>query len=462
MENMSNNESEGRLATITESGDTWHRSRYNLFAPIPGTDKFAGINLFHGSCDTYSNAELYLLSKVEFLHSDHPILEYFKKRGLIVNFDELEALKCMGRLSPAAPYSVCMSISPTMRCNFDCPYCFLKHWNSVMSKEVQDDVINLTERMLDTSNVKKLRVRWFGGEPLLAPDIIEEMSGRLIKLAEDRGAEYKAWMYSNGYLLTQDIADMLGRCKLSRMTITVDGLGDVHDKTRPLAGGGPTFDKIINNLSHLKLPFRVNIRQNLHNGNVHQVEELKELVKRIAAESGNDLTYVNVPVKMVHMVNQDGVKSISEEVHYNYYVDNHAMWFKPANSIYCDAGSIWSVGVNSEGRLFRCWEQQDNVKYSFGSAHDWNPADPIRTADRPDMFTALINNSAPTEKKECQDCVWLPTCMGSCPFTRLESGENCLPWKDKSDDFVLAVYKRWKNKKIKFIQDQERSEIIER
>ena len=447
MENMSNIYREGGLAKITEAGDTWHQSRYNLFARIPGTDKFAGINLFHGSCDTYSNAELYLLSKVELLHNEHPILDYFKRRGLIVNFDELDALDCMGHLSPSAPYSVCMSISPTMRCNFDCPYCFLKHWNAVMTKEVQDDVINLTEKMMDASNVKKLRIRWFGGEPLLCPDIIEEMSGRLMKLAEDRGAEYKAWMFSNGYLLTQEIADMLGRCGLSRITITVDGLGDVHNETRPLAGGGPTFDRIIDNLTNIKFPFRVEVRQNLHDKNVHQVNEIKNLIREISEKSGNELTYVNVPVQLIHMKDQDTIKGMSKEENYHYDIKNFARWFKPANSIYCDAGSIWSVGINSEGRLFRCWEQQDDIKYSYGSAHDWNPMDPIRTADRPDLFTAFINNASPTDKKECRDCVWLPICMGDCPFHKLEYGEYCLPFKDHSDDFVLAVYEEMQNQK---------------
>lgn len=45
-----------------------------------------------------------------------------------------------------------------------------------MSPAVQDDVVTLAGRMLDMSHAKSLSVTWFGGEPLLAPDVIESLS----------------------------------------------------------------------------------------------------------------------------------------------------------------------------------------------------------------------------------------------------------------------------------------------
>lgn len=73
-----------------------------------------------------------------------------------------------------------------MVCNFDCPYCFEDHFAGKMSEEVQDDVVALAERMLEASGTKDLHVTWFGGEPLLAPDIIESLSARLIVLTGRR------------------------------------------------------------------------------------------------------------------------------------------------------------------------------------------------------------------------------------------------------------------------------------
>ena len=446
MENAQRSEPESEFEKFTSGFSRWRPSRYNLFAPIPGTDRFAGINLFHGSCDTYTGAELYLLSEVEFLHAEHPILERFRKRGLIVNFDELEALDCMGRLSPAAPYSVNMTICPTMGCNFDCPYCFLKHWNSRMSREVQDDVAALAERMLDASGAKLLRIRWFGGEPLLTQEIVESLSERLMKAAGERGAEYKALMYTNGYLLTQETVDMLERCGIGKITVTVDGLGKTHDATRHLAGGGSTFERITGNLRNLRMPFRVEVRQILHQGNRDEAGALEELVRRIGEESGNHLKYNKVPARLIHMKNPEGITGLSGEEYCRSGIQKFAWWFGPATARFCEAGSVWAVGVNSEGRLFRCWEQQDDSRFSYGSAHDWDPRDPIRTADRPDLFSALINRAVPSRNPACRECVWLPLCCGECPFHRLEYGETCIRWKDRSDEFVLAVYEEMKKR----------------
>ena len=435
-------EAQSGLDRITSGSGKWRPSRYNLFAPIPGTDLYAGINLFHGSCDTYTQAELYLLSEVEFLHSGHPILSRFRERGLIVNFDERKALDCLERLSPAAPYSVGLTICPTMGCNFRCPYCFVEQRNGRMSREVQDDVAALAGRMLDASNAKQLRIRWFGGEPLLAPEIVEELSPRLIRIAGERGAAYKAWMYTNGYLLTQETVDMLDRCRIERITVSVDGIGGTHDRTRPLAGGGPTFSRITENLRSLRIPFRVEVRQNLYRENRKETEALRELVDRIREESGNRISFTQVPVSFSHM--KDGkykrIYGLSEEEYFQYNIRKIAKRFGPARANCCPAGSMWDVGVNAEGRLFSCWEKQDDIRFSFGSAHRWNPLDPIRTADQPDLFTAFINLAGLPGKPECRECVWYPVCYEGCPLAKIECGPACVPWKNRSEDFVMAVY----------------------
>ncbi len=45
--------------TAGEAG--WHRSRYNLGAPVPGKENYVVIvNLFRGTCAEYSPPELYI------------------------------------------------------------------------------------------------------------------------------------------------------------------------------------------------------------------------------------------------------------------------------------------------------------------------------------------------------------------------------------------------------------------
>lgn len=58
--------------TAFEAG--WRVSRYNLFAPIPGTKNVAIANLFKGTCGVYSPLDLFLLGELETLDAEHPIL----------------------------------------------------------------------------------------------------------------------------------------------------------------------------------------------------------------------------------------------------------------------------------------------------------------------------------------------------------------------------------------------------
>ena len=71
-----------------------------------------------------------------------------------------------------------------------------------------------------------LSVAWFGGEQLLAADVIESLSKRLMAPAEEKGVDYRASIITNAYLLTQDVIDMLSAVKVTSAQVTIDGLCD--------------------------------------------------------------------------------------------------------------------------------------------------------------------------------------------------------------------------------------------
>ena len=96
------------IRTAGQAG--WHVSKYNIYARIPDSQKFVVLNLIRGICEAYSFVELCLLNDAETLPENHPILERFKKSGFIANYDELEALKAMGRLASRGGNSVLLTI----------------------------------------------------------------------------------------------------------------------------------------------------------------------------------------------------------------------------------------------------------------------------------------------------------------------------------------------------------------
>ena len=423
----------------------WHASRYNLSARLPGTDKTVFVNLLRGTCVELSSLEAYLLSVVEELDEDHPIIRSFERQGLVCRFDERGLLDSMGRLYAAEPHAIGLVICPTLACNFRCPYCFEDRVSGTMSQQVQDDVVALASRLFDASRARALQVNWFGGEPLLAPDIIESLSKRLIALAHERGATYEAGIITNGYLLTQEIADMLGRNLVDEAQITLDGLAASHDQTRHLAGGGPTFSRITKNLRELHLPFRVHVRHNVHAGNVGDIAALEALVEQIAKESGNELDYLHAVVTRNESTDRRGERTelLSSADELRIRLELEAQRFGRGRAHYCLANSMWGLGIDHLGNLYKCWEVVDKPQYSFGAARDWDPYDPLATASHPDLLTSYLNTACPVPDEECQECLWLPHCIGGCPHRRLyDGGRACVPYKDTPTPYVLAIHKQ--------------------
>ena len=433
--------------TAGEAG--WRLSRYNLTAAVPGTDKTAVANLFKANCVIYGPEELYLLSEAENLPEDHPILGQFRMHGLIVNFDEQEALAKMGQEGKTESDQVTITVCTTMKCNFDCPYCFENHSGTDMLEEVQDDVIALAERMMKHFSPKKLHVIWFGGEPLMNPEVIWNLTPRFRKLAERHGAQYSASIFTNGSLLTQEILDRLGGCGVEFAVIAIDGVGEAHDRTRHYRGGAGSFDTITHNLHTLRFPFLVSIRHLLTEDNTDQTAPLEAFVAQLRRESGNRLIYAPDTCGWNHATDdrQGDVHHMEDERAAMIGIRRDMFRFISARGRYCGAATLASVSIDARGELYSCWPEMDNrEERSFGNAQTWDPARPFETATRPELLKQYLDTALPNGDAECWECRWLPFCAGGCPYKRVNKAKECLPYKNNPEEYVLALYRRIKAK----------------
>lgn len=142
-------------------------------------------------------------------------------------------------------------ILPTLMCNFRCPYCYEERVPGVMSDEIIERIVKFTKGII--SSAKGIHVSWFGGEPMVAMPVIEKLSERLMKLSKAYKKSYTASMTTNGYLLTyENFMKLFRKYHVSNYQITLDGRAEFHNKTRPLAGGGATYEVIMKNLLDIK------------------------------------------------------------------------------------------------------------------------------------------------------------------------------------------------------------------
>lgn len=141
-------------------------------------------------------------------------------------------------------------ILPTEACNFRCTYCYETFENRKMPRSVVTGIKSLIDRR--SADLDELEISWFGGEPLLALDVITEISKHAVHVGRTEGFAFRAGMTTNGYFLNQDRFSQCLKNKIDFFQISLDGDSDDHNASRKLASGGGTFDRIWSNLIAMK------------------------------------------------------------------------------------------------------------------------------------------------------------------------------------------------------------------
>lgn len=88
-------------------------------------------------------------------------------------------------------------VLPTEACNFRCTYCYQDFSRGKMSRNVVNGLKHFLKNKIP--RLEHLTVSWFGGEPLLAYDVIEELSEAIVEWTDRHGVTYQAEMSTNGY-----------------------------------------------------------------------------------------------------------------------------------------------------------------------------------------------------------------------------------------------------------------------
>lgn len=418
----------------------WRLSKYALFTENPNNSNeiFYVNTLFRKFC-ILTKEEFKLLFNFNNSIIEIKTLNKFIKEKIIVNFDELAYLKAGIINNAYFIKDISITICTTLNCNFDCIYCFEKHRVGKMSLEVQNKSIELIKKTLEITGANKLRIHWFGGEPLLYPDVIDHISKELISFCKEKNIFYTASIMTNGYLLTQEIADLLYNLKVNKYQITIDGIGKTHDYTRHLVNGQGTYDKIIENLKKIKIHGRIDIRNTLHENNKEEANEVKKIINEIKNNTGNDLFYYTALVNYNdNLKNKDNqIKLLSQQI------ENEKCPKRGFNipvGTNCSAQNVGRFTIDEKGKLYKCRDEL-REEYHFGDINTWDPANPILTAENPDMITCYLNSIYGLEDEECRECVWVPFCRGGCAKFRLFYNKKCLPYKNNPDYFVLGVAK---------------------
>lgn len=349
------------------------------------------------------------------------------KNGFIVPFelDELSLVDLECQRSKFDSSKIALTIAPTLSCNMACPYCFEQNLSGRMSRTIQEALCIFVEKRIEDSKCKQLHVTWYGGEPLLAVDIISSLSHRLISLCEAQNVSYTASIVTNGVFLTREVAEQLRSLKVLRAQVTLDGMAEYHNKRRVLKNGGDSFNIIINNIDACYDLLDINVRVNVDEGNIGNIEEFLSFLLDEKGWKKNPSVYL-APVEKYtdaeyfeHTKNAD----LSRFFHYDSGLLERTCGLendKPnprlyphRRSYFCQAAVSNSYVVDPDGYLYKCWNVIGNKQMAIGT---------LANNDNLNMEGLKWLSYKPGD--ECYACPYLPICLGGCPYQYIRNGKH--------------------------------------
>lgn len=406
---------------------------YNFLTGIPSLTKIMKQDVNKFTQLFLTDAEIQSIACEGYSEAVNNLLQ----KGILVAADTNEEVlydaKCYDEVYDS---KLNLTILPTGQCNFRCPYCFetpQSFAREPMTMEAQKAILKYVQKAIP--NHRALHISWFGGEPLLTPEIIKHLSEKFIQICNVRHLPYSADITTNGYLLDADMFDMLYKLKVYDYIITIDGVKEQHDRRRFTCDGAGTYDVIMKNLLRIRdnkqYKFaNIMIRVNMSKG---FIENLDEFIQELSHSFSDDarFRFVFVPV----------VKFSGSKFSDNNLYHNHGELFSQLfrndtymTKLYTDEQKISSIiqqkkcpaalknsyVITPDLKVYKC-----NAHYDF----DANKIGYIslngsmlldENLHRRWFLTGKVVNKVPDI---CKNCYYLPCCFmvnSGCPVGHLK------------------------------------------
>lgn len=397
----------------------YKKSRFN-FSYKQSENAYVIFNTYSKALVVLSNSEFQQFQAMSF---DNPeMVQELVDNCILIDesFDEVGFLTYCHNMTKFSRESLHLVLATTMDCNLVCPYCYENRRKGKMSIEVQDAIIQFVQENVN-HGVHKLDVTWYGGEPLLYPDIILTLATRIRKIADDSGCELTMYMVTNGYLFTPELVELIDRIGIVKVQITLDGLKKHHDARRHLRNGNGTFDKIFDNLKLFdEYSIRVDVRMNVDNENCGDYIGLQQTLAKL--DNPNIILYPSP----VEDINPDTINEVSDFMSFEDFemfasgickegdATSAATKVLDDRYCYCQAETENSYVIDELGNCYKCWDQVGRVEtccFNITSPDDKNYPN----------ITKFMSWD-PFRDEKCGHCIFLPVCFGGCKFHRMNTG----------------------------------------
>ena len=161
------------------------------------------------------------------------------------------ALQNVPRLVSEHKPGIELTLITTDRCNFACSYCFahsLYPGATVLSSE---KILQHIKHFLRLAPQRISSLILFGGEPLLAFRQTKAAWPRIQDLFQlHQGDMPSLAIVTNGSLITSEVARFFADNDFF-VTVSLDGPQSIHDMCRPMRGGMPSYERVVEGINEL-------------------------------------------------------------------------------------------------------------------------------------------------------------------------------------------------------------------
>lgn len=188
-----------------------------------------------------------------------------------------------------------LTLALTLRCNFRCDYCWqVRDESACFENDMSEATIRKwLDFFIDNEKNIPAKVLYYGGEPLLRPDLIRFSSRMMDQLCQDRNIMKPIQhIFTNGSLLTDEMLDMIQEEDIF-LILSLDGDRDTTAVHRKDVLGICPWDDIMNGVRRLR-------ERAMKYGVCCTVSRLDFNVQKTAAFLLDEIKPVSIEISMRH------------------------------------------------------------------------------------------------------------------------------------------------------------------
>jgi uncharacterized protein len=167
--------------------------------------------------------------------------------GLFMAMAGLEESSSVNERPPTSVPVRALSLAVAQKCNLGCTYCYAQQGSfggtdNNMSLDVARTAV---DRLLeDASPGDRVTLAYLGGEPLVNRSVLQSTTHYAAERAASAGININFALTTNATLLTAADADFFDHYGFT-ITVSIDGVGEIHNQLRPFKSGQGTYDRVV-------------------------------------------------------------------------------------------------------------------------------------------------------------------------------------------------------------------------